>query len=67
MDIKAIPNNMQKYTAFMPGEYSIILDSFQFMSSSLDRLASSLPDEAFKYTSKFLKDEKFKLMKQKGV
>ena len=48
MDIKAIPNNMQKYTAFMPGEYSIILDSFQFMSSSLDRLASSLPDEAFK-------------------
>ena len=48
MDIKAIPNNMQKYTAFMPGEHSIILDSFQFMSSSLDRLASSLPDEALK-------------------
>ena len=48
MDIKAIPNNMQKYMAFVLGKHLIFLDSFQFMSSSLHRLASSLPDEAFK-------------------
>ena len=48
MEIKAIPNNMQKYMAFVLGKHSIFLDSFQFKSSSLHRLASSLPDEAFK-------------------
>ena len=48
MDIKAIPINMQKYMAFVLGKHSIFLDSFQFMSSILYRLASSLPDEAFK-------------------
>ena len=37
------------------------------MSSILNRLASNLPDEAFKYTSDVFKDGKYKLMKQKGV
>ena len=37
------------------------------MSSSLDRLVSNLPDEAFKYTSEVFKNEKFNLMKKKGV
>ena len=41
--------------------------SFQFMSSSLDKLISNLPDEAFKYTSQVFKDEKFNLMKKKGI
>lgn len=40
-------------------------DRFQSMSSSIDKLASNLPDEA--YTSKVFKSETFKLMKQKGV
>ena len=64
MDINAIPNNMEKYMAFMLGKHLIFLDSFQFMSSSLDTLANNIPDEAFKYTSKVFKDEKFKLMKR---
>lgn len=45
----------------------VFLDSFQFMSLSLDWLASDLPHEAFKYTSEAFKYDKFKLMKKKGV
>ena len=67
MNINAIPNNMEKYMAFMLGNHLNFIDSFQFMSSSLDRLVSNSPDEAFKYTSEVFENEKFKLMKQKGV
>ena len=65
MTINAIPNNMEKYMAFMLGNHLTFLDSFQFMSSSLENLVNNLPDEAFKYTSKAFKNEKFKLMKKK--
>ena len=67
MDIYAIPNNMETYMAFMLGKHFVFLDSFQFMSSSLEKLADSLPDDAFKYTAEVFKNEQYKLMKQKGV
>ena len=67
MDINAIPNNMEKYMAFMLGNHLVFLDSFQFMSSSLDSLVKNLPDEAFKYTKQEFKKEQFNLMKQKGI
>ena len=35
MDINVIPNNMEKYMAFMLGKHLVFLDSLQFMSSSL--------------------------------
>ena len=66
-EVNCIPNNMEKYVAFMVGKHLVFLDSFQFMSSSLDRLAANLPEDAFKYTSDVFQDEKFKLMKQTGV
>ena len=50
MNINAIPNNMEKYMAFMLGNHLTFIDSFQFMSSSLDKLVSNLPTEALKYT-----------------
>ena len=38
------------------------------MSSSLDKLVSNLPNDAFKYTSEEIKNDKtLKLIKQKGV
>ena len=67
MNINCIPNNMEKYMAFMLGNHLVFLDSFQFMSSSLDKLAKNLPDEAFIFTKQEFKNEQFKLMKQKGI
>ena len=69
MDINVIPNNyMEKYMAFILGKHLVFIDSLQFMSSSLDKLVSNLPNDVFKYTSEEIKnDNKLKLMKQKGV
>ena len=67
MDINAIPNNMEKYMAFMLGNHLTFIDSFQFMSSSLDKLVSNLPAEALKYTNKRFQKEKFNLMTRKGI
>ena len=53
--------------AFMLGKHLLFIDSFGFMSLSLSNLVNDLPNNAFKYTSQVFKDEKFKLMKQKGV
>ena len=67
LSINCIPNNMEKYMAFMLGKHLVFLDSFQFMASSLERLAANLPTDTFKYTSQVFQDEKLALMKQKGV
>ena len=45
LKINAIPNNMEKYVAFLLGNHLNFIDSFQFMSSSLDKLVSNLPKE----------------------
>ena len=52
---------------FMLGNHLTFIDSFQFMSSSLDKLVSNLPKEAFKYTSKQFMGKELSLMSQKGV
>ena len=67
MNINAIPNNMEKYMAFMFGNHLTFIDSFQFMSSSLEKLVSNLPKESLKYTSQKFKGKKLDLMSQKGV
>ena len=67
MGINVIPNNMEKYMAFMLGKHLFFIDSLQFISSSLDKLVSNLPNDTFKYTSEEIKnDKKLKLMKQQG-
>ena len=42
MNINAIPNNMEKYMAFMLGNHLTFIDSFRFMSSSLEKLVSKI-------------------------
>ena len=52
--------------AFMLGKHLVFIDSPHFMSSNLDKLVNNLPNDAFKYTSEDIKnDKKLKLMKQK--
>ena len=67
MNINAIPNNMEKYMAFMLGNHLTFIDSFQFMGLSLDKLVSNLPAEALKYTSERFQKEKLNLMTRKGI
>ena len=67
MDINAIPNNMEKYMAFMLGNHLTFIDSFQFMGSSLEKLVSNLPRQSLKYTSQKFKGKKLDLMVRKGV
>ena len=55
MDINVIPNNMDRYMAFMLGERLVFIDSLQLMSSSLEILVSNLPNDVFKYTSEEIK------------
>ena len=67
LNINAIPNNMEKYMAFMLGNHLTFIDSFQFMSSSLDKLVSNLPKDDLIYTSKVFKGKRLNLMSQKGI
>ena len=67
LDINCIPNNMEKYMAFMLGKHIVFIDSMQFMATSLDNLTKNLPEEAFKYTQQVFKDNKLALTHQKGV
>ena len=66
--VNVIPNNMEKYMAFMLGKHLTFLDSFQFMPSALDRLVSNLPLGSFKYTNEEFKNNiQATLMKKKGA
>ena len=55
--------------AFKLGRHLTFIDSFQFMSQSLDNLSSNLPEESFIYTKgeTHLTEEQFSLIKKKGV
>ena len=49
-NINVIPNNMEKYMAFMINKNLIFIDSFQFMNQSLSNLANNLPEDGFYHT-----------------
>ena len=66
LDINAIPNNMEKYMAFMLGKHLKFIGSFQFMRTSLDKLISNLPKEDLKYTSEEFTGDKLSLLSQKA-
>ena len=67
LTINAIPNNIENYMAFMLGNHLTFIHSFQFMSSSLDKLVNNLPKDNLIYTSKVFKGKKLDLMSKKGV
>ena len=49
--INVIPNGLEKYMAFFffLNKNLVVIDSMQFMNSSLDKLVKNLSDEDFKY------------------
>ena len=47
-----IPCNTEEYMAFYIGNHLTFIDSFQFMSSSLDQLTENLLENQFIYTNK---------------
>ena len=67
LTINTILNNMEKYMAFMLGNHLTFINSFQFMSSSLDKLVSNLIKNDLIYTSKVFKGKRLNLLSQKGV
>ena len=68
LTINVIAQNAEKYMAFYIGKHLSFIDSFAFMSSSLEKLAANLQKDDFIYTSKYFTDpEQLELMKRKGV
>jgi len=69
-EIKCIPNNMEKYISFSLGNLRFI-DSFQFMSQSLETLTENLAQEGllnFKHFSdEFTDKTQVELLLRKGV
>ena len=68
IEVDVIASNFEKYIGFNIGKHLTFIDSFSFMSQSLDRLSSNLSDDAFFHTREaFPNDDQFRLIKQKGV
>ena len=68
INVGVIASNFEKYIGFRLGNHLTFIDSFSFMSQSLDRLSSNLSDNAFIYSKEaFPNDNEFRLIKKKGV
>ena len=68
INVCVIASNFEKYIGFRLGNHLTFIDSFSFMSQSLDRLSSNLSDDAFFYSREaFPNDDQFRLIKKKGV
>lgn len=69
--IKVIPNNKERYISYTVsvknGVELRFLDSFKFMSSSLEELTKSLNRDQFIHTSQYFDNDKIDLVLKKGV
>ena len=64
--IDVIPNRLGKYMVFIL-KYRIIIDSMQFMNSSLAKTLKNLSDDDFKYLTQEFGSENLELQKQKDA
>ena len=51
LEINVIPNGLEKYLSFSINNKLLFIDSFQFLSSSLNILVKNLNKDDFKYLS----------------
>ena len=66
LKLSVIPNGLEKYMSFTIGNKLTFIDSFQFLSSSLDSLVKNLNTDDFKYLSHEFDNNVLDLVKQKG-
>ena len=67
LKIKVTPNGLEKYMSFTINNKIISIDSFQFLSSSLNSLVKNLSKSDFKYLSQEFDDTVLDLVNQKGL
>ena len=65
LKINVIPNGLEKYMIFSINKLSFI-DSFQFLTSSLDSLVKNFAEDNFKYLSQEFDNNVLDLVKQIG-
>ena len=63
VEINVMPNGLEKYMTFISNKILILVDSVQFMDSSLDLLVTNLTDNDFKYLSQEFTGEQLQLVK----
>ena len=64
--INVIPNGLEKYMSFNINNNLIFINSFQFLSFSLNSLVKNLNKDEFKYLSQDFDSKVLDLVKQKG-
>ena len=69
VSIDVIPCGLEKYMAFIVNRWIVIIDSMQFLNSSLEKLVENVGSEDFKCLSKEFGEgsERLELVKCKGV
>ena len=65
-EITAIVQNMEKMISFSWGQFRFV-DSYAFLSSSLDRLVTNTPKEDLSFTRQRFPASQFDLVTRKGV
>ena len=65
MKIDVRPNSPEKYMAFFLNKNLVVIDSMQFMNSSLQKLVKNLSGNDFKYLTEEFSSQNLELLKQK--
>ena len=66
LKINVIPNGLEKYMSFSINDQLSFINSFQFLSSSLDSLVKNLNEDYFKCLSQDFDNNVLDLVKRKG-
>ena len=66
LTINKMPNGLEKYMRFSINNKLSCIDTFQFLTSSLDSLVKNLAKDNFKYLNRKFDNNVLNLVKQKG-
>ena len=66
LKINVVSNGLEKYKSFTTNNKVSFIESFQFLSSSIDNLVKNLNKNDFKHSSQEFDNNLLDLVKQKG-